>query len=67
MNEIDYRDSLIKNIHILNELIIKVDNKNKINSYILIIIGVSILIFLMILCFIVYKYNRKHQQDYKEY
>jgi hypothetical protein len=55
MNEAEYRNILIENIEVINELIIKVNKKNKI-IYILII---CFFIVVLLLIFFIYSTNKK--------
>ena len=48
MNEIEYRNRLIENIELINELILKVQKKNKYFNIILVIL-IIIIIFLLII------------------
>lgn len=51
MNEIEYRNRLIENIEVINELILKVQKKNKYFNIILVILIIIIIFLLLIICF----------------
>lgn len=65
MNETEYKIRLIENIEVLNNLIIKVNKKNNI-IYFLILIGLIIIILLAMICIRIYNkrkedLNTKHK------
>lgn len=57
MNEAYYRDSLIKNIQVINELISKVNKKTN-HFYIILFIFFIVIVLLLILCFNAYQKNK---------
>ena len=62
MNETEYKVRLIENIEVLNNLIIKVNKRNNI-IYFLILIGLIIIILLGMICILIYN---KRRTDLKE-
>lgn len=62
MNETEYKIRLIENIEVLNNLIIKVNKRNNI-IYFLILIGLIIIILLGMICILIYN---KRRTDLKE-
>lgn len=63
MNEIEYRNRLIENIEVINELILKVQKKNKYFNIILVILIIVIVSLLIIICFYVYQRNQYINKD----
>lgn len=56
MNETEYRNLLMENIEVINELIIKVNKKNM-TIYILVICFIAVVLLLI---FFIYRINRKN-------
>jgi len=65
MNEIEYRNRLIENIETINELILKVDRKNK-TFYIILMVCVIIILILLLIVFF-YAINRKKDNKEKDH
>jgi ABC-type microcin C transport system permease subunit YejE len=59
MNETEYRESLINNIQVLNELISKVNKKNN-QLYTLLFVGFVVIVCLLLLCIYI---NNKRNND----
>ncbi len=66
MNEIEYRNRLIENIEIINELILKVNRKNKYFYIILLILFIVIVVLLLIICFYAYERNKNIYNEVKK-
>jgi uncharacterized membrane protein YhaH (DUF805 family) len=66
MNEIEYRNRLIENIEIINELILKVNKKNKHFYIILLIFFIVIVVLLIIICFYVSQRNKNIYNEVKK-
>ena len=63
MNEIEYRNRLIENIDVINELILKVQKKNKYFNIILVILIIIIIFLLLIICFYAYERHQNINKD----
>ena len=66
MNEAEYRNRLIENIEIINELILKVNRKNKHFYIILLIFFIVIVVLLLIICFYAYQRNKNIYNEVKK-
>ena len=66
MNEAEYRNRLIENIQIINELILKVNRKNKHFYIILLIFFIVIVVLMIIICFYAYQRNKNIYNEVKK-
>ena len=65
MNEAEYRNRLIENIEIINELILKVNKKTN-HFYLILFILFIVIVILLILCFYAYQRNKNIYNEIKK-
>ena len=65
MNEAEYRNRLIENIEVINELILKVNKKIN-HFYIILFIFFIVIFILLILCFYAFQRNKNIYNEVKK-